>query len=66
MSFLCNSTVSQNAYWTKTQVTAIAGRPVGKSPAGEEYVSAAGQRRPGRDEELKLQDITSSGKCCFI
>ena len=47
----------------------IADRPVNRSPAGEGSVSASsavGQRRPGRDEELKLQDITSSGMCCFI
>ena len=47
----------------------IADRPVNRSPAGEGSVSAssaAGQRRPGRDEELKLQDIASSGKYYFI
>ena len=47
----------------------IADRPVNRSPAGEGSVSASsavGQRRPGRDEELKLQDIASSGKYYFI
>ena len=58
--------VSQNAL---DYMMSIADRPVNRSPAGEgsgSASSAGGQRRPGRDEELKLQDITSSGKCCFI
>ena len=41
-------------------VRIIAGRPVERSPA--EPGGAAGQRRLAKEEELKLQDISSSGK----